>query len=336
MAGTPHLLFKEHGILYGVRAEAVKEILWLPELTPAQTMPEWICGVFSLRGRIVPVIDLGLLFGRKGRRHSLSDCVIITDSGERLTGIIAEEAVDMLELSGDAVQALPHFGRENRAHGARVEGEARAGDRLATILDIGSLIAAVSAEADAADLPGASSEGFCPSATSEVRKTFHERAALIDKDAQDAAGGKLLAVAVIALNGEHLGIDLDTVREFSSISGLTQVPCCPPEILGNMNLRGKILTIIDIREALQMDSTAKTSLKKAVVAETGGITTGIAVEDAFEIIYVAESGMRPADFVVEYNEGYIKGMVPYNGSTIACLDMQKLLSRKELIVDEKV
>lgn len=336
MAGTPHLIFRERGILYGVRAAAVKEILWLPELTPVETMPVCVAGVFSLRGKIVPVIDLGILFGHKGRRHSLTDNVIVIDSGDRLTGIIADEVVDMLELSDEAVQALPEFGREVRPQSALIEGEARAGDGLAMVLGINSLLDAVSAEGTEALSARPEADVFCPEATEKERKAFHSRTVHIDKTAEDAGGEKRQAVAVIALNGENLGIDLDIVREFSDITGLVPVPCCPSGILGSMNLRGNVLTIIDIREPLGMRSDTKTALKKAVVAQVAGLIIGVAVDDLFEVIYVASAEIRPSDFVVEYGERYIMGTIPYDGSTIAYLDLKKMLSRSELIVDEEV
>lgn len=336
MAGTPHLLFRERGILYGVQAAAVKEIIWLPELTPVETMPVCVAGVFSLRGKIVPAIDLGILFGHKKRSHRLTDNIIIIDPGDRLTGIIADEVVDLLELSDEAVQALPEFGREARPQSHLIEGEAKAGDGLAMVLDIGSLLDAVSARRSAPGGEGDLSEVFCTEATEAERKTFHDRAVNIDKAAGDGGGDKRQAVAVISLNNEKLGIDLDFIREFSDIAGLVPVPCCPSSILGSMNLRGNVLTIIDIREPLGMRSDTKTALKKVVVAEVAGLITGVAVDDLFEVIYVASAEVRPSDFVVEYGERYIKGTISYDNSTIAYLDLKKMLSRSEMIVDEEV
>ena len=336
MAGTPHLIFKERAVLYGVRAAAVKEIIWLPELTPVETMPVCVAGVFSLRGKIIPVIDLGILFGHKKRSHCLTDNVIVIESGDRLTGIIASEAVDMLELSDEAVQALPEFGRQARPQSALIDGEARAGDGLAMVLGINPLLDAVSAEGTGTLPRRPEADVFCPEANEKERKAFHSRTIHIDKTAEDGGGDRRQAVAVIALNGENLGINLDFIREFSDITGLVPVPCCPSSILGNMNLRGNVITIVDIREPLGMRSDTKTALKKAIIAEVAGLIIGVAVDDLFEVIYVTPAEIKPSDFVVEYGERYIKGTIPYDGSTIAYLDLKKMLSRSEMIVDEEV
>ncbi len=351
MAGTPHLIFMERGFLYGVKATAVREIVWLPELAPVEETPECVAGVFSLRGRIVPVIDPGMLFGHKKRGYSLYDSVIVIESGERLTGIIASEVADMLDIAQGAIQsisaipAIPATQESGRPgplhrHMHIIEGEAKAGERLVMVLDIDRLMDAVFAQETEA-IPEAitarpEAEGFCPEATEKERKTFHDRATALDREVTDATAAGRMAVAVIALNGEHLGVDLDAVREFSEIAGLVPVPCCPSSILGNMNLRGSVITVVDIRETLGMGSDAKTVMKKAIVAQAAGLTIGLAVEDLFEVIYVAAEEVRPPDFVIEYGDRYIKGTIPYNGSTIAYLDLKKLLSKSELIVDEEV
>src|SRR5665811_2304944 len=58
-----YLIFGHRGARYGLNVRAVREIVWLPELSPIEELPPYIAGVFNLRGRIVPVMDLGLRFG---------------------------------------------------------------------------------------------------------------------------------------------------------------------------------------------------------------------------------------------------------------------------------
>lgn len=354
MDGMPHLIFMERGFLYGVRAAAVREIVWLPELAPVEETPECVAGLFSLRGRIVPVIDPGILFGHKKRGYSLSDSVIVIESGERLAGIIASGVADMIDIAQGAIQSISAIstisaipatqesgrpGPHNR-HMHIIEGEAKAGDRLVMVLDVGRLMDAAFAR-ETEEVPEAitarpEAGGFCPEATEEERRAFHTRATDLDKAAIDATAAGRTAVAVVALGQERLGIDLDFIREFSDISGLVPVPCCPSHILGNMNLRGNVITIVDIREPLGIAADAKAASKKAVVTEIAGLIIGVAIDDLFEVVYVTPAEVRPADFVVEYGERYIKGTIPYDGSTIAYIDLRKILSRSEIIIDEEV
>lgn len=355
MDGTPHLIFMERGFLYGVRAMAVREIVWLPELAPVEETPECVAGLFSLRGRIVPVIDPGILFGHKKRGYSLSDSVIVIESGERLAGIIASGVADMIDIAQGAIQSISAIsaistisaipatqesGHEGSRHIHIIEGEAKAGDRLVMVLDVGRLMDAAFAR-ETEEVPEAittrpDSGGFCPEATEEERRAFHTRAIDLDRTAIDATAAGRTAVAVVALGQERLGIDLDFIREFSEISGLVPVPCCPSHILGNMNLRGNVITIVDIREPLGIAADAKAASKKAVVAEIASLIIGVAIDDLFEVVYVTPAEVRPADFVVEYGERYIKGTIPYDNATIAYIDLRKILSRTEMIIDEGV
>lgn len=351
MDGTPHLIFMERGFLYGVKATAVREIVWLPELAPVEETPECVAGLFSLRGRIVPVIDPGILFGHRKRGYSLSDSVIVFESGERLAGIMASWVADMIDIAQGAIQsisaisAIPATQESGRPgphhrHMHIIEGEAKAGDRLVMVLDIDRLMDAAFAHETEA-IPEAitarpDAEGFCPEATEEEQRAFHTRAIDLDRAAIDTTAAGRTAVAVVALGQERLGIDLDIIREFSEISGLVPVPCCPSHILGNMNLRGNVITIVDIREPLGIAADAKAASKKAIVAEIAGLIIGVAIDDLFEVVYVGPAEIRPADFVVEYGERHIKGTIPYNGSTIAYIDLRKILSRNEMLIDEEV
>ena len=66
---TPYLLFSLNGARYGVEALSVLEIAWLPELTPAEEAPPYIAGVANRRGKIEPVMSLGLRLGHPPQRY---------------------------------------------------------------------------------------------------------------------------------------------------------------------------------------------------------------------------------------------------------------------------
>lgn len=92
MSTIKHILtFTLRNELFAVDATAVKEIVWLPELTPAEEMPDYIVGVFNLRGHIVPVVDLNVRFGHTQERYSISDRVIILEVRSSEPGVRREE-----------------------------------------------------------------------------------------------------------------------------------------------------------------------------------------------------------------------------------------------------
>lgn len=332
MATVPHLIFRQGGCFYGVKAACVREIHWLPELTIVEETPVHVAGVFSLRGEIIPAIDLSIFFGHGAARYNLSDAVIILESGAHITGVIVNEVVDVMELSTESIQSLPEFDRDAQARRHVVEGEARAGDELVMALNIEGLMYALPASGTVR----AAGAGFFALASEAEKKVFHGRAKSLADSVKDVGAGRYAAVAVILLNGEYFGVDLDSVREFSEITGLVPVPCAPPHILGSMNLRGNVLTVVDIRAALNMPPASKFVHKKVVVAYSAGLTVGLAVEDAFDVLYISGDEVKPSASVVQFGNGYIKGTIPYDGREIAYIDLGKLLSREDMIVNEEV
>ena len=103
-------------------------------------------------------------------------------------------------------------------------------------------------------------------ASPEERATFRERAENLRRTAESEDFAGLIPLAVIGLNGEYLGLDLDTVREFTDdISKITPIPCCPPHIVGNINLCGEIVTLVDVREVLNLPIAGTNQASKVMV-----------------------------------------------------------------------
>ena len=84
------------------------------------------------------------------------------------------------------------------------------------------------------------------------REILLERARSLASNLEERSASQHIPLAIVGLGGEYFGVELATVREFTDLQRITPVPCCPSFIVGDMNLRGDILTVVDIRQALQM------------------------------------------------------------------------------------
>ena len=84
---------------------------------------------------------------------------------------------------------------------------------------------------------------FCPDATPEDRAIFHERARNLMHPPEKFDPCRAVTLCRCRFKGEYFGVELELVREFSDMYNLTPIPCCPEHIVGNMNLRGNIVTI---------------------------------------------------------------------------------------------
>ena len=329
------LTFELDDARFGVDATHVCESVWLPELTPVEEAPPWVVGLFSLRGRIVPVTDLYLRFGHPARPYSTSDQLVVLEADHGPMGVIVSEVIGVIELPAAAIQPAPQFDAAASGPAHLVAGEARVGDELVTLLDVSRLTHLPEASVLAAAAQPLTPVGhFFPEATPAERTLFHTRAMALQQAAVDDQGMRI-GLAVVELGGECFGVELAAVQEFCDIGQLAPIPCCPPHILGAMNLRGDLVTLIDPRAALNLPPASRGG--KAVVARCGERAVGIAVDAVHDVVYLKQEELQPPPAALRERGGAeVTGTADYAGGMMIVLDLPALLAREEWIVDETV
>ncbi|MEG4498274.1 chemotaxis protein CheW [Microcoleus sp. F10-C6] len=377
METKPYLIFEQNGFLCGIEACYIREIFFLPELTAIAEAPQDIVGAIDLRGEILPVMDLNLRFGYVWQEYSVTDSTIVIECQESKVGIIVNQVREVKELSEDAITPQLSYGRDNsEASHHFVAGFARCEADIIMLLNLDCLIGYSSAEkseeswsvfpsnagreetAGEAETKSLQREinakllgenpkilskrhVFCPQANPEEKAIFQSRANHLRRQGEGENDAAInMSLAVFVLNSEYFGIPLDLVREFTDISQVTPVPCTPDRIVGNMNLRGEILTLIDIRNVLNMSlnmSEAANYLSKAIVVEVADFVAGIVVDEILDIIYlnVSEIAAVPAA-LHSANREYLRGTAIYGEKMMAILNLQKLLTKGGVVVDEEV
>lgn len=326
MTSTSLLIFELDGEHFGVDVCHVRESVWLPELSPAEEMPAWIIGLFSLRGSIVPVADLRLRFGHPPRVTAPNDRVVVLNTDAGPLGLIASDVIEVFELPPGAIQTPSGLGASSRL----ISGEVWVREELLPVLDIRNL-------ASLSDPAGESPQPPLPApATSPTdRSLFHARAMAL-RDAPVANEGRLLSLAVIGMGGERFGIDLAAIREFKDIVQIHPIPCCPTHILGAINLRGELITLLDVRSALNLTAAGPCG-NKALIGTLGDQAVAVAVDAIDDVTYLPAGDLKPPpSLLLEHQGAEIIGSVEYSGAVITVLDLRALLARPEWIVEEIV
>ena len=146
----------------------------------------------------------------------------------------------------------------------------------------------------------------------------------------------------MALQGEYFGIDLQVVREFTDVRYITPIPCCPPHVVGNMNLRGEILTLIRINQCLNLEPTLSEGdrhpeqRRRAVVVQVDKMVVGILVDEVFDVTPINPRNISPMPTAIRAtSDEYLQGTVLYEATALTILDIRKLLTQGELVVDEE-
>src|SRR5437660_9998378 len=87
-----------------------------------------------------------------------------------------------------------------------------------------------------------------------------------------------------AAAGQLFGLPLDRVQDVFTVTSITRVPLAGPEIAGVLNLRGRIVTVIDLANRLQLQSSRDTVANMVVGLELGGESFGILVDSLTEVL----------------------------------------------------
>lgn len=350
------LLFRLGAARYAVPVKRVHEALWLPELTPIPQMPEDVAGVFNLRGRLVSVIDLSRRLGAPGEPYRLKDQIIVLNSERGLVGLIVNEILEVRDLSQAELSDAPEFAPAG-AGGARprfVQRVARLGEQLVAVLDDESLLdygaslepALRAFEADRAPLEaGPETEReelretrlvFAPRASAEERRVFQERAASLVSGQSRALAAERMSIGVFSLGREYFGAPLHLVQEFTDLKNPTLVPCTPDHVAGLMNLRGEILTVIDLRRFLGLPASARTRGDKVIVVRERELYAGVLADELHDIIEVRLADLLDPPPAPPGAGGYVQGAFASGDRLISILRLSELLQDERLLVQEEV
>lgn len=117
---------------YALPIHAVNEIIRYSEPRSVASRTEWVRGVISLRGRIVPVFDVAARLGLTSALSEQSKIVIVEAGGE-IAGVIVDSVEEVLTVSDDQIEEAPG------ADPAMIEGIVRIDDRLIVLLTLGTI-----------------------------------------------------------------------------------------------------------------------------------------------------------------------------------------------------
>ncbi len=143
-----------------------------------------------------------------------------------------------------------------------------------------------------------------------------------------ARSGKYLT---FVLEKEEYGIEIIKIREIIGIMAITTVPQTPDFVKGVINLRGKVIPIIDLRLKFDMEEKEHTSETCMIVVDVQGILVGIIVDTVSEVADINGSQIEPAPgFGASVETDYILGMAKIREAVKILLDIDKVLSIDEM------
>lgn len=152
----------------------------------------------------------------------------------------------------------------------------------------------------------------------------------IDDDLYDDEDTQKDKFLTFHLAGEDYGIDIAYVTEIIGIQKITEIPDMPPFIKGVINLRGKVIPVMDVRLRFQMEARDYDERTCIIVVDIHGTAVGLVVDEVREVADIPEAQVEPPPQAGKgQSSRYLKGLGKMGEEVKILLNVEKLLYEEE-------
>ena len=150
-------------------------------------------------------------------------------------------------------------------------------------------------------------------------------------EAGDATETELLQLVSFVVGNEEFAIPILSVQEINRMMQITRVPQSPDFIEGVINLRGKIIPVMDLRKRFGLGALEHTNDSRIVVVEIAGRVIGFTVDRVNEVLRIKNRIVEPPpNMVCGIDTDYVQGVAKLDDRLLILLDMDRLFSTEEL------
>jgi purine-binding chemotaxis protein CheW len=147
---------------------------------------------------------------------------------------------------------------------------------------------------------------------------------------ENLAEDPVLQWVTYQLEDEVYGINVMQVQEVLRLTEIAPVPGAPPYVLGIINLRGNVVTVIDGRARFGLPLKEATDESRIIVAEVAGHVIGMLVDSVTEVVYLQQSDIDTAPNISDDSSRFIQGVSKRDRYLLILVDVNKLLSEEEI------
>jgi len=141
---------------------------------------------------------------------------------------------------------------------------------------------------------------------------------------------EIIQLVSFKLGKEEFGVDILKVQEINRMLEVTEMPNAPEFVEGIVNLRGRIIPVIDLKKRLGMPSGERDSSTRIIVIELKGKTIGFIVDEVSEVLRIESKITEPPpEMVAGIEANYITAVAKLEERLLILLDLEKILSQEE-------
>lgn len=167
------------------------------------------------------------------------------------------------------------------------------------------------------------------------QEVLKERAKLLAQEPKKAKTDETyLEVVEFQLEYEQYAIETSYIREVYPLKELTPIPCTPPFVLGIINIRGQILSVLDLKTFFNLPEKGLVDMNKVIILHSDEMEFGILTDTILGVRSIPLSDIQPSlPTLTDIRAKYLKGVT---AERLVILDAAKILSDRNIIVHEEV
>lgn len=175
----------------------------------------------------------------------------------------------------------------------------------------------------------------CPPDPAEVQSILHKRAVSLAQKTNPSLGHvNNIQVLEFEMGSEHYAVASNFIQKVYLLNDLTFLPCVPPYVIGIINVRGQIISVIDLRKVFGLSDTGLTDLHQVILLHYESMEFGILTDKVIGMRMVDLSKLQTSmPTLVGARNAHLKGITT---EQIVILDAEKLLADLSLVVNEQV
>ena len=142
---------------------------------------------------------------------------------------------------------------------------------------------------------------------------------------------KFFQLVVFRIGKESYGIGIEAVHEIIKVPDITAMPDAPDFFEGVINLRGKIIPVIDLRKRLRLKRSEKNRSSRILITENQDRLVGLLVDSVAEVLKLSPEAIEePPQMISAIGIEYITGVAKITGRLVILMDIAKVLSAEDM------
>lgn len=139
-----------------------------------------------------------------------------------------------------------------------------------------------------------------------------------------------LQVVVFKIKDEMFAADIHQVKEIRGVDKVTKVPEAPDVLEGIIHLRGQIYPIVNLSKRFRKDKYEITPQSRTIIIDLKGFRFGVIVDEVTEVIRVKKEDIQSTPDILSSQNGYLEGVIKRDEQLILFVNLEKILTDKEL------